>query len=383
MADQRTLVQLVPELESGGVERGTVEVAGHAVGEGWRSIVISGGGRLVSRVESSGARHLQLSIGKKSPWTLAHIPRLKNWFMRWASEGGVVVHARSRVPAWVGLMAQRGVRRRVPVRFVTTVHGFNSVNSYSRVMTRGDRVICVSDSIRSYLLESYRGLSPEKLVVIPRGVDDREFPRGYQPESTWRAEWEKEFPQFKDKRLIVLPGRITRLKGHLDFIRMLGELCTRWPDLHGLIVGDASPRHGPYVEELRSLLKQLGLEKRVTMIGYRPDVREVFSSARLVLNLSTKPESFGRTVLEALALGVPAAGYDRGGTGEVLAAMFPQGRLKTGSALLLANQVDELLQNERAQPRANCFPKSKWLESEFALYRRIITSPIPVADDEN
>src|SRR5512141_1216890 len=147
MARPLTVVQVLPALESGGVERSTLEIASALTAAGHRAVVVSAGGRLLPALLATGAEHIALPIGRKSPWSLRHIPALRRIFQELDAD---IVHARSRFPAWLALRALRGgaqAQRRSP-HFVTTAHGLNSPGRYSRVMTRGERVICVSDTVR-------------------------------------------------------------------------------------------------------------------------------------------------------------------------------------------------------------------------------------------
>ncbi|MGJ7904769.1 glycosyltransferase, partial [Lysobacter sp. 1R34A] len=179
-----TVMQLLPKLESGGVERSTLEIAEALVRAGHRAIVVSAGGRLVPQLVASGAEHIELAIGRKSPSTLRHAFGLRRL---WAEHSVDIVHARSRLPAWIGLLAWRGLDEATRPRFVTTVHGLNSPSRYSAVMTRGERSICVSRTVRDYVLEHYPDTDPAKLRVIPRGIDPAAFARAPWPDPQARA----------------------------------------------------------------------------------------------------------------------------------------------------------------------------------------------------
>ena len=150
-----TVVQILPALQSGGVERGTLEVAGALVHAGHRSIVVSAGGSLVRELVASGSEHISLPVGRKSLLTLLHVD---------------ILHARSRLPAWIAWLAWRGMPPQERPHFVTTVHGLYSVNRYSAIMTRGERVIAVSDTARQYILDNYSEVNPGSVVTIFRGV---------------------------------------------------------------------------------------------------------------------------------------------------------------------------------------------------------------------
>ena len=217
-----TVVQLLPALESGGVERSTLEIADALVRAGHRAVVVSAGGRLVPTLQASGAEHITLDIGRKSLLTLRHVPALRRLF---AEVGADIVHARSRLPAWIGLRALRGMPAPSRPRFVTTMHGLNSPGRYSAVMTRGERVICVSDTVRRYLLQHYPRTDPDRLVVIPRGIDPAQFPRAPSPDPAARAWAVAQHPALAGAGpLLLLPGRGTRLKGHHDAIALLARL---------------------------------------------------------------------------------------------------------------------------------------------------------------
>jgi len=370
MEDRRlTVVQLLPALESGGVERGTLEVAAELVRRGHRSIVISAGGRLVDRLEAEGSEHIAWTIGGKSPWTFRYVTQLRTLI---AEEGVDILHARSRVPAWVAWMAWKTLPNQYKPRFVTTVHGLYRVGKYSSIMTSGDAVIAVSGSVRDYVLKNFPHTDPGRLKVIPRGRDSGEFPHGHHPADAWLEAWYREFPQTQGKILLTLPGRLTRLKGHEDFINLIRETRETGVDAHGLIVGDVDPRRTGYAEELRALIEHDGLAEHITFTGHRRDIREVFSLSAIVFSLSTQPESFGRTTLEALSIGIPVVGYDHGGVGEILRDVFPQGATPLGNRLALRDRVKTLLEEGPfVVPPHDGYRLDQMLEAEISLYQEL------------
>lgn len=340
-----TVVQMLPALESGGVERGTLEIAEALVDRGHRSIVISAGGRLVKALQRAGSEHIAWPVGKKSPATLWLIHRLRRFF--WI-QGVDVVHARSRVPAWLAWLTWKTLPEAVRPPFVTTVHGAHSVNAYSGIMTRGEVVIAVSDTIREYILANYPRTPESAIRVIHRGRDPREFPHGHQPTANWLAEWNEQYPQLRGKLLVTLPGRIARLKGHHDFITLIERLRDRGFDVHGLIVGGAEAGKEAYLNELRSLVDQRGLQPHITFTGHRGDLKDIYAISRVVCSLTTQPESFGRTTLEALSIGTPVVGYSHGGVGEILSRVYPNGSVQPFNIPTLVDRVAALL----AQPKS-------------------------------
>ncbi|RMG30664.1 MAG: glycosyltransferase, partial [Gammaproteobacteria bacterium] len=318
MPARLTVLQLLPALESGGVERGTLEIAQALVAAGHRALVVSAGGRLVPQLEAAGAEHVCLPVGRKSPLTFRHVYALRRLMRR---ENVDILHLRSRLPAWVGWYAWRGLPPRERPRLVTTVHGFYSPGRYSRIMTRGERVIAVSESVRDYILRHYPETPPERIRVIPRGVDPVRYPPGYRPPHDWLGAWYRRYPQLTDALVLTLPGRLTRLKGHADLIEIVRKLRAHGVPAAGVIAGGAHPRKRAYVQALERAIEEAGLAGYLVVTGHRDDLREVLAASDYVLSLTQVPESFGRTTLEALAMGRPVIGYAHGGVREQLEAL--------------------------------------------------------------
>lgn len=356
------VVQVLPALEGGGVEQGTLEVARALTAAGHESLVVSKGGRLVAELERGGSRHVAWDIGRKHPSTVLAACRFRRWL---AEQRPEILHARSRLPAWVCWLAWRGMPETARPRFVTTVHGLYSVSRYSGIMTRGERVIVVSDTARQYVETNYPHADMAKVVRIFRGVDRRRFGRGFRPGEDWLAKWRRDFPACDGKALVVLPGRLTRLKGHHDFIDVIERLREKHPDIAGVVVGGIDPRHRSYASELRAR------GKGIVFTGHRSDLRDIMAVSTAVLSLSQKPESFGRTVLEALSLGVPVVGYEHGGVGEILGLIYPGGRVAVGDAGAVADRLDAILGDPAAAKRAvrgHDFDVQRMCRETLALY---------------
>ena len=363
-----TVVQILPAMQSGGVERGTVEIGAELVRRGHRAIVISAGGRMVHDLARHKVEHVAWKVGAKSLATLRFIRKLRK-FLR--DEQVDILHARSRLPAWIAWRAWRGMNPRNRPRFLTTVHGFYSVSRYSSIMTRGERVIAVSEAVRRYVLDNYPQADAAHITVIPRGVDPKLYPHGYRPTPSWSQSWFQRYPHLLDSFVLTLPGRLTRLKGHEQFIELIARLLERRLPVQGLIVGGEDPRRLKYADSLHRLVRAKGLEGHITFTGERGDMREIFASSNLVLSLSQQPESFGRTVLEALALGVPVIGYDQGGVGEILAELFPAGRVAAGDLDDLTKRVEHFLHKTPPVPNGNPFTLQRMLDDTLAIYDRL------------
>ena len=333
-----TVVQLIPALHSGGAERSVLEVAQALVLAGHRSVVISAGGRLTAQLEAEGSEHITLDIGQKSLATLGRLGRLRRLLRELKPD---VVHVRSRLPAWMGWWALKGMSPRP--HFITTVHGLNSPGRYSAIMLRGERIVVVSQTVRDYLISHYDKLDTTRIRIVPRGIDPEAFPYGHRPDESWQKAFFNEYPKLAGAPLLTLPGRGTRLKGHHDAIELVAELKQRGIDTRLLLLGVVEPGREAYVRELKDLVKGRGVENQVVMTPPRQDVRDIYAMSALILQLSNKPEAFGRTVVEALALCRPVLGYAHGGVGELLAELYPAGRVPPGYRERLVERAAELL----------------------------------------
>jgi glycosyltransferase involved in cell wall biosynthesis len=356
---QLTVLQLLPAMESGGVERGTIEVAQALVERGHRALVMSAGGRQVAPLVASGAEHFDWPIGEKKLRTLLLVGRLRKFLLEYEVD---IIHARSRVPAWIAYLAWRGMNPATRPRFVTTVHGMYGVNRYSRIMTRGERVIAVSDTVHDYILCEYPDTLPWRIQIIHRGVDGTAYPHGWKPDPAWQQAFFAQFSNAAGKLLVTLPGRIARLKRR-------GLL------VHGLIVGSASSSKQRYLQKLRYRVRSMGLEADISFTGQRDDLKNILAISNLVLSLSTQPESFGRTTLEALRLGVPTAGYDHGGVGEILRTIYPAGLLPLENIDTVTQSVSALLQQPSPVPPGDFFPLRSMLSQTLELYEQLAQAP--------
>ena len=367
------VLQILPELNSGGVERGTLEVAGYLVKQGHEALVVSAGGRQVGDLEKLGARHITMPVHKKS---LASLFQVRPFRELLENEKPDIVHIRSRVPGWIAWLAWRKMNPVTRPRLVSTVHGFYSVNRYSAVMTKGERVIAVSESIREYILENYPQTSSKKITVIHRGASPEEFPRGYVPSGEWLKEWRSAHPELADKKVLLLPGRITRWKGQQDFIELIARIKKRGIFVQGLIVGDTHPKKRAFKTELQDLAISLDVADDISFLGHRSDVRDVMAQSDIVFSLSRDPEAFGRVSLEAASLGRPVIGYDHGGVAEQLAVLFPQGKIPLGNADALLETTIQLL-NEPQTPEfvKAPFTQSAMTKAVVKVYQELIQDP--------
>jgi len=361
-----TVVQVLPALDMGGVERGTLEVARRLVREGHRSIVISAGGRLVAQLLSEGSEHLNWDVGAKRLATLRWIPRVRRLLRETRPD---VLHLRSRLPAWIAYRAWKGLPSAERPALVTTVHGFYTPGWYSSVMMRGERIIAISAAVREHVLRHYPWVDAKRIRVIHRGVDSDAYPFGYTPAAAWMEEWRARYPRLQEQYVLTLPARLSRWKGQEDFIAVIAALRQRGIPAHGLLVGGTHPRKRHYESELRARIEAQGLNKAVTLLGHRDDVREIMAVSSVVLSLSRDPEAFGRVSLEALSLGRPVVAYDHGGVGEQLAEILPEGRVPVGDVGAVVERLQAWYGTPPQVPARQPFTLERMLTATLDVYR--------------
>lgn len=361
-----TIAQVLPALESGGVERGTLEIADEIVRQGHRSIVVSRGGRLVKKLIAGGSEHIDLPVGKKSVSVLFNVNKLTRLLI---DENVSVLHARSRLPAWVCFLARKKIHPDLRPNFVTTVHGQYSVNRYSKIMLRGDRIIAISDFIYNYIRDNYPDIDTDKISVIHRGVSATEFPYGYMPPADWLADWYSQYPYLKGKYIITLPARLTRLKGHEDFINIICDGIAAGLPLHGLVVGGAAAGKQRYLDNLGKNVREAGINNSITFTGHRDDLKEIMAVSSVVLSLTQIPEAFGRTVLEALSIGRPVIAYNHGGVSEIMRELYPAGCVVPFDTAGVVNRLKEFSSHSPSVNNNNPFTLESMQQKTMALYR--------------
>ena len=307
--DIMKIIQILPELNQGGVERGTVERSRELVRRGHQSIVISAGGLLVGQIEADGGRHITLDVCSKNPLNAPiRIAKLKKLLKELNPD---IVHARSRVPAWMCVFAMKGMN----IPFVTTVHGFNSVSAYSKVMTSGERVICVSSAIKDYIRKHYN-TPEEKISIIHRGLDPEEFDKS-RLDLEFMDGFEAKFG-LKERYVVACVGRITPLKNFEMFINAIKLASDELPNIKGLIVGGVRSDKEEYFGEIKVLVKKLNLDDKIEFTGPQSKMAEIYAMSDLVVNCSKKPEAFGRSLIEAMAMGTPVIAPAIGGPLDII-----------------------------------------------------------------
>ena len=371
------VLQVLPALETGGVERGTVEMTEAVVAAGGRAIVASAGGRMVAQVERVGGRHVALNLLTKDPLSIWLNARPLAALIR--AEGVAIVHARSRAPAWSAWLAAR----RTGAHFLTTWHGvyaetFPGKRRYNAVMARGERVIAISRFVAAQVAARH-GVTEARLRVIPRGVDVAAFDPGvvsgervHRLARTWRLP--------DGAPVVMLPARLTRWKGHGVLLDALPLLARR--DAVVVLVGADQGRER-YVAALVAQARRLGVADRLRLAGQCDDMPAAFAIADAVVSASLRPEPFGRVVIEAQAMGRPVVATDHGGAAETVADGRTGWRVPPGDAVALARTLDLVLALDPAQLAAlaaQCraavlaeFTTARMQAATLAVYRELLS----------
>ncbi len=334
---QPTVMQVLPKLITGGVERGTVDIASAVAEGGGRSLVVSAGGPMVHELKRSGVEHFELPVSSKNPLTMKqNVKRLINI----AQDQKVdIIHARSRAPAWSAWHAARKTNK----FFVTTFHGTYGHSNwfkrrYNEIMTKGDRVIAISDFIAGHILRIY-GIPSSNIRIIPRGIDIKKFsPNNVSQERRIKLASEWRLPD--GKPIIILPARLTRWKGHTVFLKAIKKLGRN--DIQCLIVGSDHGRKD-YRRELERQIEIYGMQENIQVVGHCNDMPAAYMLADIVVSASTDPEAFGRIMIEGQSLGRLVIGTNHGGSTETVIEGQTGWLIKPNDPDILAETINKVL----------------------------------------
>lgn len=361
MARKPVILQIIPNLGAGGAEQGCIDMAGEIVRAGAESIVISNGGHRVHDLTRINARHEQWPVHKKNIlMMLAMTKRLKRFIIK---NNVDIVHARSRVPAWIAYWACKGTN----AKFMTTLHAPYPANNklkkfYNSVMVKGERVIAISDYVAHYAQSRY-DLPDSKLKVIHRGIDFDKFDpslvtaeRMMVLSKSWRLP--------DGVRVIFCPARITRWKGQIEFLKAFKQIVK--DDLVAVIAGDSQGRKA-YVKELEDLVKELDLEGQVRIVEQCKDMASAYNLSTVVVTPSIEPEGFGRVPVEAQAMGRAVVATNHGGARETVIDGKTGWLVTPGDVDDLARGMSEALNASKDEKNILAMEARTWVESKFSL----------------
>lgn len=365
-----TIVQMIPELNEGGVERGACELSRELVKKGFQSIVISNGGKLVNQLERDGALHVKLDVCSKNIFTAPW--RIFKLYKKLKELKPDILHVRSRVPAWMAYF----VNKILHIPFVTTVHGLNSVNKYSKIMSMGDEVICVSEVVRDYILKHYSP-DPQKITVIQRGVDLIQF----NPDSVDSEFIEKFKMQFNlmDKFIVTSVGRITWLKDYETFIQAIALANKVHPNVVGVIIGGIREDKNNYFASLKDLAKKLNIEDHIIFAGSQTKMPEIYALSNITVNASLKMGNVARTITEALAMDTPVIATTYEGLNNIIVDCINGYIIKTKDPDDLANKIIRSYQQSFVNIRESLNPEftlDALVNSTINVYKKLVSKKV-------
>ena len=372
------ILQILPALQMGGVERGTIEIARALKEAGIPNLVASQGGPMVEQLDTLGIPHFTLPLKSKNPFVIrANAGRLAELARR---EGVTLLHVRSRAPAWSTFWASK----MCGVPWISTFHGVYGTDPkflkipYNRIMLKGLKTICVSDYVRNHVLETYSP-DPDQLVRIHRGADTEVFnPTSVTPDEA-RAKKVESYHFSPDIPILTLPGRLTYWKGQEVFLKALALM--KHKRLGILFIGSDQGRTD-YSDHLRELASKLPNETEVVFRDHTREMQKVYALSDIVINASSaQPEAFGRTIPEAQAMGVITVATAHGGACETIQDGKTGFLVPPNDAAALAAKLDEILdlpEARRADLRKasvesvqNNFSIAKMCAATIDLYRSL------------
>ena len=367
------ILQILPSLDDGGVERGTVDSNRLYIAAGHESWVISAGGKRVAEIEHAGGHHVTFDV--KSNYPLTAWPRAMALRRAIRQIRPDVIHFRSRVPGWLTLWANAASDLRIPV--VSTMHGLNHPCFYSSVMVRADRVICVSSAGLAFVNANYPWVAPEKLQIIPRGVDIDTF-SPTRLDQAWMKDFIAQY-QLEGKFIATAIGRVSALKGIETLVRAAALLKDTLPNLAVLVVGGPQKNQEHVLDDLHTLADELGIRDRVHFTGSQRNIPEIAALSSVVCSCNTKkPESFGRTVAEALAMNTPVVAAKHGGVLDIIREEVDGFFFTPGDAEAVANVLQRVQTSTFGDLRAHIadnFTAERLAEKTLAIYHDLVAQP--------
>ncbi len=385
------IMQIIPELGAGGAEQGCIDIAAEIVRAGARSIVVSNGGYRVPELLRIGATHINLPVHSKNPVIMwRNIARLQKLIRQNKVN---IVHARSRAPAWSALKACKGT----DAHFITTCHAPYNISGeakrmYNRSIAQGEIVIAISNFVAKYLMDNY-AVDPAKIRVIPRGIPIERFhPTAVTAERLISLSRELRIPE--GANIIMLPGRLTRWKGHHILIEAIEKLERE--DIFCLLIG-ADQGRTEYRKELEETITAKNLGSKIRIVDHCNDMPAAYMLSTVVVSASTDPEGFGRIPVEAQAMGRPVVATDHGGAQETILRGQTGWLVPPGDSAALAKAIDEALSLNPMQRAvlatrsmshvAANFTRERMAEQTLGVYAEILKeklrSPMRIEPFEN
>ncbi len=372
------VLQVLPELETGGVETGTIEIATALKAAGIKNFVASQGGRMVYELEKNKIGHLTLPLKSKNIFTmLSNANKLAQYIK---ANNINLVHARSRAPAWSAYWAAK----KAGVHFVTTFHGTYGLGPlgikklYNRVMTYGERVIAISNHIKNHILKNYPKTEESKIRLIHRCADIEKF----SPSAVTQARMINKIKEYNiadDRPVLLLPGRVTRWKGQHLLIEALHLMKNQ--NYYCIIAGDAQGRQ-KYLDYLKKLARKYKLDDRIGFFGRYQDVPALMMISTVVLSTAIEPEAFGRISIEGQAMGKIVVASNIGGSLDTIQDGITGKLFESNNPQSLADALDWALSLNKAETKKisdsaiknvrEHFTKQIMCDKTIEVYREVV-----------
>lgn len=378
MAEQKkpVVLQIIPELGPGGAEQGCIDVAAGLVKAGARALVASQGGDRIHELLRHKAEHIVMPAKTKNPLMMyMNIARIRSLIKKNDID---IVHVRSRAPAWSAYFACKGTR----AHFMTTCHApYNFTNGlkrfYNSIMVKGERVIAISNMVANYLQSNY-AFDPHRLKIIHRGIPLEKFhPEAVSAERVITVTQDWRIPD--NASVILLPGRLTRWKGHHVLLEAISKLQRR--DIFCVLLGSDQGRK-EYRHEIERTIQDKGLSGLVRIVDHCKDMPAAYMASAIVISASTDPEGFGRVPVEAQAMGRPIIASDHGGAQETIMRGETGWLVKPGDPDALAEAINQALAMTSSQRQtlamrsmdhvATHFSKEQMVENTLDVYAELL-----------
>lgn len=365
------IMRLLSSLHHDEAERGIFQLSRALLKQGHDCLIVSSADSdndLVERLQRDGCDYVQMPIQKKSWFSLFQVLPLYFLIKDYRPD---IIHVHSRTPAFLLNMALKLLPENQRPTVISTIYGFYKPTPYAKPMMDADHIIAVSDSVVAHLRQHYPHLSEGQISRIYRGVDTQKYIYRHHPSVFWVRRTFAEFPELEHKKWLLFPTKIDEDKGQEWLFDIVGNLRKDFPNIQVIVMDDDS-NLSPYYEEFVQRMMALDLASHFTFIGKREDIREWLSASNVVLGLANLPESIGMNVLQALHLGTPTVGWDKGAYHEILQALYPQGLIKQNNALALCKAVKSQLQNVCRPAMSSEFTLKETVAETIKVYEKVV-----------
>ena len=332
-----SVLQVLPHLNSGGLVSGAIEISLSLINNNFNSYVLTKGGRREREIVRGGGILLKIDVASKNPIVMfKNIYKIIKIIKDYKID---IIHTRSRAPAWSAYFAAK----KMNIPFITTFHGTYGINNrikkiYNSIMVRGDKVIAISAFIKNHIISNYN-VDEDRVETIPRGIDISVF-NSENVSNERLIYFTNKFNIMDNSYVILLPGRITRWKGHILLIKAIAELKRK--DLLCIFVGDSQGRT-KYVAELHNLINKYELSDKFRIVENQIDMSAIYKLSDIVISASTDPEAFGRVIAEAQAMGRLTIAADHGGASEIIVDGVTGWLFEANNSSALAKKIDYAL----------------------------------------